>query len=148
MSNKTEANWWIEKYPFLMVKDNSVYPWIPIGSTEEHWLSDLPNGWVNAFGEQMCDELLDALGKHVNDFIIMQTKEKYGSICLYWRWNNREYTENELCEINHLHSKVRDIITKYEEVSYKTCARCGQPATKYSSPWVLPLCDDCFEDFK
>lgn len=144
--DKKSAEWWIEKYPFLMVKDNSVYPWIDIGSTEEHWLSDLPDGWVNSFGIQMCDELLDALGEYVDDFIIVQTKEKYGSLVIYYYWHRDNHTEKELEEIQKIDNVVHDILNKYIDLSYHTCVRCGQPATKYTSPWILPCCSECFED--
>ena len=142
-----DAKWWIEKYPFLMIKDNSVYPFLEVNSTEEHWFTDLPSGWVNSFGEKMCDELLDALGTYVDDFIIIQTKEKYGSIRLYWRWNDRKYAKTEAEALNQLSYTINCIVHKYEEISYHTCAKCGKPATKYSSPWVLPFCSECFENY-
>lgn len=144
----SDAKRWIEKYPFLIVKDNSVYPWIEVNSTEEHWLTDLPRGWVNSFGEKMCDELLAALGKYVNDFIIVQTKEKYGSIRIYWRWRDREYTKEEIEERNQLFYTLNPIITKYEEISYHTCVKCGAQATHYSEPWILPYCEKCFDEQK
>ena len=142
-----DAKWWIEKYPFLMIKDNSVYPFLDVNSTDEHWFTDLPDGWVNSFGAKMCDELLEVLGKYVYDFIIVQTKEKYGSIRIYWRWNNRKHAKNEAEVINQLSYIINCIIHKYEEISYHTCVKCGRLATKYSSPWILPFCSECFENY-
>ena len=75
---KSDAEWWISKYPFLAIKYNAIYPWLELNSTEYHWLSELPPGWIDAFGVQMCDELLEALGKYANDWIILQAKEKWG----------------------------------------------------------------------
>ena len=143
-----DAKWWIEKYPFLMVKDNSAYPWIEVNSTEEHWFTDLPTGWVNSFGEKMCDELLEALGKYVDDFIIVQTKEKYASLRMYWYWREREYSAEEENDIKQVGMDVQDIIYKYEKISYNTCIRCGAQATHYSEPWILPYCEKCFNEQK
>ena len=143
-----DAKWWTTKYPFLTIKDNSVYPWLEINSTEDHWLSDLPSGWINSFGEQMCDELLNALGKYVDDFIIVQTKEKYGSIVIYWHWRDKERTYEEQDELDDVATEVYKILNKYMRMSYHTCVRCGKSATKYSEPWVLPFCSECFEEWK
>ena len=40
-------------------------------------------------------------------------------------------------------SKIWDIIDKYTQISYKTCVVCGKPATKMSTGWISPYCDDC-----
>ena len=144
--NDSHAKWMIERYPFLTIKDNSVHPWLKIDSTEYHWLSDIPAGWVNSFGIEMCDELLKVLDKYVDDFIIVQTKEKYGSFVVYYYWSDIYHTNEELEEISRIDKEVRYILDKYKHLSYHTCVICGRVATKYSSPWILPFCDNCFEN--
>lgn len=149
MSNEmNRAKWLVSKYPFLRIKDNSVYPWLNTEKVEETWLDDLPEGWFNAFCIEMCDELLAALGKYVNDFIIIQVKEKYGSMVVYARWSDKERTEEEQKALNKVSDTVYDILYKYMDLSYHTCVRCGQEATEYSSPWVLPFCSECFEEWE
>lgn len=39
--------------------------------------------------------------------------------------------------------KIGDIISKYEQLSARTCIKCGQPATKISLGWISPWCDNC-----
>ena len=50
------------------------------------------------------------------------------------RWYDSGYPNN---------SKVYDIVRKYEQISAKTCVVCGKPATKMSTGWISPYCDDC-----
>lgn len=144
--NKQEARWWIEKYPFLMIKDNHIYPWLKIGSTEDHWLAELPDGWLYSFGEKMCDELLAVLGKYVDDFIIIQVKEKYGEMRLYWHWRDRKYANNEVADLNALTDAIHSIIDGYMTISGQTCAKCGAPAMMRNDGWIIPYCDDCWGD--
>ena len=53
----------IEKYPFLM--PYNIWTGEPIEDYdyEYTWLDDMPDGWRNAFGLQMCEELKQALNK-------------------------------------------------------------------------------------
>lgn len=104
----------------------------------ENWseLDDMPDGWHKAFGEQMCEEIYQALLKNggeeaVNKYRIIQIKEKRG----YLHW----YDSNGNAEIN-------DIIRKYEDISEKTCIRCGKPATMISLGWISPFCGDCADE--
>ena len=122
----------IEKYPFLMPYN------VWTGKIDEDydyeytWLDDMPDGWRKAFGEQMCQEIKDALleeGEQIlMDYRIDQIKEKYGYLCWYDSWTTK---------------KVQDIICKYEDLSARTCISCGKPATKISRGWICPWCDDC-----
>lgn len=104
----------------------------------ENWseLDDMPDGWRKAFGEQMCEEIYQALLKDggeeaVNKYRIIQIKEKWG----YLHW----YDSNGNAEIN-------KIIRKYEDISEKTCITCGKPATKISLGWISPYCDNCADE--
>lgn len=93
---------------------------------------DMP-GWNKAFGKQYLDELKAQLKKDkmLYTFRVLQIKEKWGSFQFYCAGATKE---------------VYDIIHKYEGLSYHTCYNCGEPATKYTTGWVLPLCDKCFEE--
>lgn len=96
------------------------------------WLDGLPEGWVKAFGSEMCQEIWDELVRcdYLDDYTVVQTKEKFGSI----RWYDGGIPKG---------CKVWDIIRKYEELSERTCCHCGKPATKISKGWICPWCDDC-----
>lgn len=138
MSNKDNAAWWNSEYPFLHVSNNSVYPWL---TEEDSWADEIPIGWRDSFFENMCDDLIAALGNYINEFEIIQLKEKYGSMRLYWNWKNENILIEE--QIHNLTNTIRDVISKYEAISYHTCVRCGKPSTDYTKPWILPVCDEC-----
>lgn len=138
MNNKDNAAWWNDKYPFLRVSNNSVYPWL---TEEDSWADEIPIGWRDSFFENMCDELIAVLGDYVNNFEIIQLKEKYGSMRLYWNWKDEDLLTGK--QISNLTSAIHDVISKYETISYHTCVRCGKPSADYTKPWILPVCDEC-----
>lgn len=107
---------------------------------ETMWLYD---GWKNTFIPQMMDELFDVLGPYVEDFMVHQIKEKYGSLTVYWGWKHRDYTDEEHKDIKELDDAVTNIIAKYRKISDHTCVKCGGKATFLSSHWVTPWCDNC-----
>ena len=96
-------------------------------------LDEMPDGWRKAFGEQMCEEIMEELVAHdlVDDYRITQIKEKYAQL----RWYDYNSTD-----------KIwREIIPKYENLSARTCINCGEPAVWISKGWISPYCDDCAE---
>ena len=138
---KAFAEKWNSKYPFLRINDNSIYPW---AKNDDCWLSEIPTGWASAFGEQMCDELANVLGRYAEDFVILQMKEKFGELIIYWTFEYKEtYTQDEVGEISELHAKIHDIVSKYNCVSAYTCASCGEKANYLSTGWILPYCEKC-----
>lgn len=97
-------------------------------------LDAMPEGWRKVFGIQMCKEIKAALKKHkgaLHKYRITQIKEKFGSLRWYDNWSTEE---------------VSQIIRKYESISARTCIDCGKPATKISTGWICPYCDDCIGD--
>ena len=138
MNNKDNATWWNDKYPFLRVSNNSVYPWL---TGEDSWADEILIGWRDSFFEHMCDELITVLGDYVNKFEIIQLKEKYGSMRLYWNWKDENIFIEE--QVQNLTNTITDVISKYEAISYHTCVRCGKPSISYTNPWILPVCDEC-----
>jgi hypothetical protein len=95
-------------------------------------LDAMDAGWKKAFGIQMCKEIKKELKKHkfLYKYRIVQIKEKWG----YLHWYDGGVPKD---------SKIWDIIHKYEDISRKTCVVCGKPATKMSTGWISPYCDDC-----
>lgn len=144
-----EAKEWVKKYPFLRFKDNRCCPRQNTEEIESCWMFNLPVGWQNGFCVQMCDELMAALGKYADDFIIIQLKEKYNSIRLYWDWADKDYIDKESKEMNAINDMIDNIIRKYDEISYNTCVVCGKPATKYTkNGWFQGYCSECYERFR
>ena len=95
----------------------------------------MPEGWFNAFGIQMCEEIRKALidDDDLNRWRIVQLKEKYGELRIYDNGHKRG-------------SKIPEIIDKYSELSRHTCINCGKPATRITMGWISPYCDDCCPD--
>lgn len=133
-----------EKYPFLIpsnrwtgkrITDGAGY-WaqepdvIPEYDYDFTELDSMPSGWRKAFGTQLCDELkaeLESAG-YMDKYRITDIKEKYGGL----RWYDNGNT-----------SKGHEIISKYEDMSYRICIKCGKPATRVTTGWISPYCDDC-----
>ena len=138
-----------EKYPFLIPSNR----WSGIRITEAegggYWpgdpdaipeydyefteLDDMPDGWRIAFGEQMCEELKRELLKYggekaLQEYRIVQVKEKYGQLRWYTDWTS---------------DMLEKIVDRYTELSERTCIRCGKPATQISTGWISPWCDEC-----
>lgn len=123
----------IEKYPYLLprnvfsgkVSEDYDYSYI-IGEY------CLPKGWFDLF-LQMCEDIREPLERsgHLNDFMFMQVKEKYGSMRLY---------------DNGATSEVHEILDKYEFLSTQVCSECGRPATKMTVGYICPYCDDCVKN--
>lgn len=137
------------KYPFLIphnrwsgiriteASNGGYWPRSPESIPEYDYsyteLDDMPEGWRIAFGEQLCDELKEELEKsgHMNDYRIMQIKEKYGML----RWYDNGKTP-----------AISNIINKYTGISKRTCICCGKPATNITIGWISPYCDSCCKE--
>ena len=137
-----------ERYPFLIpwnrfsgkriteAQDGGYWPGNPTQIPEYDYeyteLDDMPDGWRDAFGKQMCEEIRDALIEDgdLDRYRVVQCKEKYGML----RWYDNGIRVG---------SRVHDIIRKYEGMSMRTCIVCGKPATRVTTGWISPFCDEC-----
>ncbi len=124
----------VTKYPWLAPRNEDTGEIINGYNYEFTWLDDMPEGWKKAFGEQMCEEIQQLLVEtnFVDKYIIVQVKEKYGSL----RW----YTNGIDLSIADRYDKI---IRKYEEISERTCVDCGKPAEYLSTGWICPYCAEC-----
>lgn len=93
-------------------------------------ISEMPDGWRKAFGEEMCREIADELERTGlrKDYHILQIKEKFGALTWYDHGGNLE---------------INAIKNKYRQRSIHTCIRCGEPATRVTTSWISPYCDSC-----
>ena len=90
------------------------------------WLFLIPEGWVQ-IAQQMIEEC-EAIDP---TYHICDLKEKWGTLNVIANCDMTYWREIDMIE------------NKYEELSARTCCKCGKPATKYSTGWILPWCDDC-----
>ena len=105
----------------------------------------LPTGWIKTFIPKMKEELFNMLGPYVEDFIILEAKEKYGQLRVYWTWAYRDYALSELTDIGRLQEDVNDLLLYYQSLSENTCASCGKPTTHMSKRYNLPMCESCIK---
>lgn len=78
----------------------------------------LPQTWVNSFVPQLKQELFNALGSYANVFTVLQCKEKYRELRIYWCFQYRNYyTKKHYDDINELSPIIQDIIDKYTKIS-------------------------------
>lgn len=124
----------IKKYPWLYphyewsgekVKDYD-YTW-----TE---LDAMPNGWREAFGELLCEEIQEELEKYnfVNEYSIVQIKSKFGGL----RWYDNGYPSG---------SRLHEIIENYSACSEYICIYCGELDVPCTEAWIVPVCKNCIK---
>ena len=123
------------KYDWLKIRNNFTDEYI-LDNDKNYisWEEEIPEGWNIAFGEVMIDELNDILVKYnfTDSYRIIQIKEKFGGL----RWYDNGIPEEAVNDYNIW-------LDKYEELSYNTCIRCGEPATHMTNGWIEPLCNEC-----
>ena len=90
------------------------------------WLNLIPQGWVN-LARKMVEEC-EAIDP---SYHICDLKEKWGILDITSNYDMTYWREIDIIE------------NKYEELSARTCCICGKPATKISTGWICPFCDDC-----
>ncbi len=122
-----------ERYPFLIPR----YEWSqePLEDYDYEFtnLDDLPLGWRKAFGLQMCEELREILGDFLNDYRVIQIKEKFGQL----RWYDNGIPRS-------ISDKYNKWLDKYTDLSEETCIRCGKPGKMTTRGWESPYCEECF----
>ena len=105
----------------------------------------LPPGWTKAFVPQMIDHLVKVLGLYADDFVVLEAKEKYGALRVYWTWKIKDYTDEELEYMKELQKDIDNIITCYEHMSEHTCALCGSKTDYFSKKYEMPMCEACMK---
>lgn len=118
------------KYPFLIPRNvfsDEVFENYNYAYT---LLNSMPIGWLNTFGEPMCEEIKNELIKinKLNDFRIEDIKEKYGTLRI---------------ETNFTTEGLEKIFKKYEELSMLTCIHCGRPTKYITKDWINYICEEC-----
>jgi len=100
------------------------------------WLFLIPEGWVQ-IAQQMIEEC-EAINP---SYQIEDLKEKWGELRVVSYIKDYNDTEWLLPASND--KEIEEIENKYIEQSRKTCCICGKSATKISTGWICPYCDDC-----
>lgn len=89
-------------------------------------------GWRKAFEDSFVKEMDIAYNalpdNEKEDFYFLQVKEKYGRLTIYPTYYS---------------SEIDAVLSKYEDLSTRTCCNCGVPTEFHTKGWVLPLCQKC-----
>lgn len=122
-NNKSLCN----KYPFLtptsyrLDDDEDGYVYTTLDGMEL--------GWRNAFGMEMCNDILNKLNSEgIDDYYI-----HYIGSC-----DGKLVVEDNMPD----NDGIRDILNRYILLSNSICIRCGSEATKRNED-NLPVCDNC-----
>lgn len=123
----------VERFPFLLPKD-----WE--GNLPDNYdysytlLDDMPEGWKNLFGTQLCEDIKELLvrANYLDKYELVQVKEKYGSL----RW----YDDGVPAEI---YDELQEVLDHYEDISAESCVFCGAHTKYYTAGWVMPICLKC-----
>lgn len=124
----------IEKYPWLYPH----YGWSgeKVIDFNYTWteLDAMPNGWREAFGELLCEEIQEELEKYnfVDEYSIAQIKEKFGGL----RWYDNGIPSG---------CKVHEIIENYSALSEYICINCGELDVPSTDGWITPVCKECIK---
>ena len=100
------------------------------------WLNLIPPGWEN-LARKMIQEC-EAINP---SYQIADMKEKWGELRVYSFI--KDYDDNDWLIPSHNDEEIDKIEIKYIEQSSKICCICGKPATKFSTGWICPYCDNC-----
>jgi len=119
LEKKFLSRWpkWFEKHHSL--DPNPKGPFYPI------WFGiECGDGWFDILWK-LC-EAIEPLVRE--GFTIDQIKEKFGGLRFY---------------VDGATDEVYELISKTEELSYKTCEGCGKPGKPNAGGWIITLCDEC-----
>lgn len=105
-----------------------LYPFLDCDRTYEFtWLDSVPIGWQESF-LSMCQKL----DPFKEDFKILEIKEKYGQLRVYF------WTDDEVDEYGEIYNQVEEIINSYCNSTTTICLACGKEKSKKKY-----LCEDC-----
>lgn len=114
----------------IISKYRSMFPSEEIMSDETKsclfWGFECGDGW-----ETLLENLFEEISKAnpSPEFKIAQIKSKFGGLRFYVDCDNEQ---------------IREIIRKYEDLSYNTCEYCGSSPATQTRGWITTLCKECY----
>lgn len=112
-------------------------------------LDFLYNGWVSTFVPRLKDDLFNLLGSYVEQFVVLQIKEKFGKLVIHWNFNLFDLyglEDTYVKDVEELYEEIEELLHKYSDISGKTCIVCGEPGVMRDDYWSAPWCDKCYEN--
>lgn len=109
----------------------------------EELLGELPQGWIDAFGQMLVDDI-NAI---VPNSVVWEAKEKWGEMRLTLicgDYLNEDDADNSLRQIDY--EEIDRVKENYSMLSRHICIGCGKPDVPIiDTGWVYPCCKECFE---
>lgn len=125
---------------------------------------ETPDGWnYLLFNLFTIIAILDK-DKHVR---LEQVKSKFAGLRFYFEWTGpdrkptlhdryvdlihklpwslRKFLGSPSKKWDPTHEQIYDIVSLFEQVSYKICETCGEPGRTHDGPWVYTACEACHE---
>ena len=122
---------YLKKYPWLKGYDPYPESEADLSTCALNWI---PEGWVDAFGELMCQELDAALRKtdQYDEAYVVEAKEKFGELRM-WIHPPNEETDR--------------ILMKYEAISAHVCMHCSAVDVPMLNigHWLSVYCRHCYD---
>lgn len=124
MNNENEKKLFVD-FPNLYAGRN-----LPITENLMPFGFECGDGWFN-----LIYELSEKITKLDPNCKAVQVKEKFGGLRFYTGGTTKE---------------VHDLISEYENKSYKTCEDCGDTETAKTRDdgWIYTLCNKCWKELK
>lgn len=113
-------------------EEEKIYPYLKISSNDSSWINFVPIGWQSRV-YKLFDNINAILNDRVNDFHILDIKEKYCEFKLYWSID---------CDITAAESQqIEDLAEQTRLELLSTCIICGEHTEcKYMN---IPVCEKC-----
>lgn len=128
----TKEDWheWFKKYPWdKAVDDEDMLSWLEYG---------VPQGWHEYIRDHVYNPIHQLLAPDkLKAFYILQLKEKFGGLRLYWTINSEDYPISP-----EEYDKIDEIIDNAEKETELLCFRCGRKAEYLTKGWILPICKE------
>lgn len=111
-----------------------IYPFDKDGN----WIHGIPEGWQEYVKDNVYLPIMMILKERKAGFIIIEMKEKWGGLRIYWTFNTMDYdiTDEE-------YDKIDKLIDDAEKATETICGVCGADATHISQGWIFPFCENC-----
>lgn len=101
------------------------------------WIEwSVPDGWKELTRKMIAE--CEAINP---TYTIEDLKEKFGSLRVYSYI--KDYNDSDWMIPACNDEEIEKIEEQYVILSQYTCCRCGKPATKVSTGYILPWCDEC-----
>lgn len=126
------------KYPYLATIGGEA-------TLPDEKMEDLAcKGWGGIL-TSMFDKInvaMDAAGAPRECFNIIQIKEKFGELRMYYVVDTANLPISAE-DVKVLDEKVETIVNEAVDLTGHSCAVCGAEAEYHSTGWVLPYCEKC-----